>query len=91
MSDSSPPRSTLLSKLLDFFQNPIGINHFAAFCLGGPTLKFGFEFRKRRFPIALLLLKQPQSFANDFARGLISAAGDALLDELLQLGRERDI
>lgn len=91
MGDSSLPRSASLRKLLDFFQNDIGINHFSAFRLGSPALKFGFEFRKRRLAIPLLLFKQPQSFANDFAGGLVSAAGDALLDELFEFGRKRDI
>lgn len=56
-----------------------------------PALKFGFEFLKCRLPIALLLLKQAQSFANDLACRLVSAAGDALLDELFELRGQRNI
>ena len=91
MSDSSLPRSALLRKPLDLFEDYIRIDHFASFCLGGRAPKFGFEFRKRCIAIPLLLLKQSQSFADDFAGGLVSAARYALLDELLEFGRQRHI
>jgi len=47
--------------------------------------------RQKLLPGPFLPLQQTQPLTDDFAGGLVSAAGDAALDELFQLGRERDV
>jgi hypothetical protein len=76
---------------VDLFEDLVGIDELAAVGLGGGAFELFLESDKCRVTLSLLVLQEPKAFAHHFAGGLITAGGDALLYELFEFGRERNV
>jgi hypothetical protein len=59
--------------------------------LGGGVLEFGLEGFESGLAVAFLVFKEAETFADDFACGLVATGGDVLLDEATEFGSEGDI
>ena len=67
----------------DLFKHGVSVEELAAIGLFDAAPQSGPQFGESGFPGLLALLEQSQAFANDLARGLIPARGDARFDEPL--------
>lgn len=77
--------------LLQFCQNPIPGYPLATVELVETHLNFPADFLQLNRSKAILVLEQPQSFPDDFARGLIPTTLHLAGDELFKFRRERDV
>lgn len=88
-------RSILSSAFFDhfpkFIEDLISIDQLAAICLTGAPFQFCLELTKGFIAFLLLAFQEPQSFANDFARGLVTAGLDAALQETIEFRSDRDV
>ena len=82
---------TLCAQFPHLFKGGVSVEELATVGLFDPTPKLGPQFLKGGFPGLFAFLEQPQAFANDFARGLITPRGDARFNELFELRGERHV